>query len=224
MQLWDEDIEETEEVVEEAVSDNQFLASPVVQKIEKAKLYQMLLTSDFFEEDAAEEEIVQSVTTEIRRFVHYRLECLLGTRSEDSEFGSSEPPAPVLPWDDNQIQALTAIANRLLKTESSASTAKAGGVKKVSSPKQKAAKASPNPRKTKKVTAKKEKTSEEKVKEHFEQYKSVDNPDRKPMPSQMEIDTMNAQQANQNAGNSFGSSTAGGLGGDVAKALIQRLT
>jgi len=231
VKVWDdgteEYAEETEEYVEEteeyAEDENQFLASPVVQKIEKAKLYQMLLTSDFFDEDAADETIVKSVTMEIRKFVHYRLECLLGARNEETEFGTSEPPTPKMPWDESQIQALTALANRVLKSDPP--SAPRSGVKKVSSPKKPKPQA-PARKATRKPSrpAKKTKTAEEITKEHFEQYKSVDNPERKPMPSQMEIDSMNSQQAHNNAGNSFGTSTAGGLGGEVAQALIQRLT
>jgi len=220
---WNDDNEDefdTEDELNEETK-NEFLSSSVVQKIEKAKLYQMLLTSDFFDDDAADSNVIDSVTAEIRRFVHFKLECLLGDRTADKEFGESSP-APALPWNDGQIQALTILANKVLRSD--AKGVKSGGVKKISTTKpavktaQPPARKRPNPKKSTKP-----KTEEELVKEHFEQYKAVDNPEKKPMPSQSQMDQMNAQLANQNAGGAFGSS-AGGLGSDLGQLLVKQLT
>jgi len=221
--------DEPEADLPEVKQSNGFLSSSVVQKIEKAKLYQMLLTCDFFEDDAAIDGMVEEVTREVRSFVHFKLECLLGDRKSDKEFGESAPQAS-LPWNDQQIEALTGLADRLLKGASVLSP-KPSGVKKVSSrrtpeaerPKVQTQKltAEAKPKLKAKLAAEekekplKQMTEEERVREHFKKYQLKNNPERLPMPSQQHMDDLNAQLADQNSRGAFGagsSKLSGALG------------
>lgn len=80
-------------------------------RIEKAKLYQLILQNDLFGEDAGDEEAIAEVNEEIQAFVLARLETLMGMRSGND---SIMPVAAKLPWSQKQIDALTDLANRLL--------------------------------------------------------------------------------------------------------------
>ncbi len=86
------------------------IASEAIVRIEKAKLYQLLLQNDLFGEDAGDWQAVEQVTAEIKAFVLGQLETLIGMRS-----GNEAVMAPArLPWNTNQVQALTELADRLL--------------------------------------------------------------------------------------------------------------
>lgn len=183
---------------------NEFLGSAVVKKIEKAKLYQMLLTCDFFDDDVSDQEILLEVTKEVRRFVHFKLECLLGARQGDSDFGESTPQSS-LPWTQPQVEALTVLANNILnrnsKTEARQS---APSIKKIQKPTQTVQKAKA---KAPSVRPKmKKEVGPEEVVPVSTGHRLVNNPDRLPMPSQLQMDTINAAQAEENSKAAFGSS------------------
>lgn len=84
-------------------------ASAAIRRIEQAKLYELLLTHDFFTPGSARAEIQDKVTDEIRDFILDRLNALVGISppKEETTLGSDL-------WDDDQIGALTAMANKLL--------------------------------------------------------------------------------------------------------------
>lgn len=202
---------------------NEFLASDVVKKIEKAKLYQMLLTCDFFDIDASDEDIVDEVTKEVRRFVHYKLECLLGVRNNTEEIGESSPQ-PLMPWNEAQIEALTVLANRLVSGQ--APESKTGGLKKISRQERPARttktvrSSSPVIKRNKEEVVKESPQDVEENQERLANYRLQDNPEKLPMPSQLQIDTINAQLAESNSRGAFGSS-ATSLNGALGQILTQ---
>lgn len=86
------------------------IASEAIVRIEKAKLYQLLLQNELFGEDAGDWQAIEQVTDEIKAFVLGQLETLIGMRN-----GNEPIVAPArLPWDTKQIQALTIIADTLI--------------------------------------------------------------------------------------------------------------
>jgi len=84
--------------------------SEAIKRIEQAKLYESLLKHDFFGPGSARPEIQNKVTKEIRDFILERLTILVGINSPKPQ--QSSPVS--LPWSDIQIQAITAMANRLV--------------------------------------------------------------------------------------------------------------
>lgn len=99
----------------EYAPDHSRITHEALVRIEKAKLYQLILQNDLFGEDAGDEEAIAEVTEEIQGFVLARLETLMGMRSAND---AVVPVAAKLPWTPKQIDALTDLANRLLLKES----------------------------------------------------------------------------------------------------------
>lgn len=86
------------------------VTSEALVRIEMAKLYQLLLDNELFGDDAGDYDAITTVTDEIKAFVLERLETLIGMRD-----GSTSHSAPArLPWNQNQVQALTELADTLL--------------------------------------------------------------------------------------------------------------
>lgn len=88
--------------------------SEAVKRIQQAKLYETLLSNNLFAPGSAEPEIQERVEAEIKEFVEGRLEELLGMRAPGA---SAAVPAAAaqLPFDAEQVEALTMVANRMLK-------------------------------------------------------------------------------------------------------------
>lgn len=112
----DEEWEYVDEIFEEDDSDNPTV-NEAIKRIEQAKLYESLLRHDFFAPGSARPEIQSKVTKEIRDFILERLTVLVGIKQAMEEV--STPVAAAMPWDENQIEALTSIADRLVEKKNS---------------------------------------------------------------------------------------------------------
>lgn len=85
--------------------------SEAVKRIQKAKLYETLLSHSLFAPGSAEAEVLEEVEAELKAIIEEKLEELLGMRSS-----ASRAPVPVqLPFDADQLEALIAVANRALR-------------------------------------------------------------------------------------------------------------
>lgn len=88
------------------------IRSEAVKRIQKAKLYETMLSNNLFAAGSAEPEILEEVETELKAIIEEKLEELLGMRTETRGRGQV---AAALPFDEDQIEALALIANRALK-------------------------------------------------------------------------------------------------------------
>lgn len=105
--------EEIDEVLfeEEQQEEEQEIVSEALKRIEQAKLYESLLKHNFFAAGSARPEIQNKVTSEIRGFILERLNVLLGMKSPIDPKVSRNIE---LPFSKEQLQALVAIADRLI--------------------------------------------------------------------------------------------------------------
>jgi hypothetical protein len=106
--------EATEYAENPAAARSVAVVSEAMLRIQQAKLYEILLSHSFFAPGSAEPEIQARVEAEIKEFVLERLEVLLGMRAPRSQ---QVAPAQ-LPFDEEQLAALAALANRALKRDS----------------------------------------------------------------------------------------------------------
>jgi hypothetical protein len=212
--------------------ESSFVLNEAMKRIEQAKLYEALLKHDLFGEGSARPEIIDAVKTEIKTFILSRLERLLGMKPEET---ATQAQRADLPFSDEEVDALKALASRVLNTskpaEQKAATPtikpmtaqqdiqhKTTVVNTISVPKQ----AYKTPRQQQPVQSaqpkqRKRRQSESVSKEGID-YAQVVDPTRKPlkMPSQSEIDAMNARQAESNSG----SSGISGLGANTTATLL----
>lgn len=172
------------------------IASEALVRIEKAKLYQLLLQNNLFGEDAGDEEAVLQVTEEIKGFVLAKLETLMGMRSETASTSVSAK----LPWNQQQISALTELANRVIEKNSQSiisSPTNKPTVNTISKP-VKSSPVMPKPERKPTAPAVKqpvlpkqiEPPKEKKAGDDRYYSKMVDSPLKKPMPSAMEMQAM----------------------------------
>lgn len=183
------------------------IRSEAFLRVEQAKLYQVLLSQDLFEQGASDDEVVELVTEEIRAFAEARLESLLGMRSPSEALVIRRESAE-LPWSEEQIEALTALADKVLQTGAAQS--------QMMKPK------SPSKPLIKKPAKQIEKPIQDQQDEVEIEAKPVgqgfiSNPERKRFPSQAMMNDMNAQEAGNNLNKSQGLGGAGSL-------LLQQLT
>jgi hypothetical protein len=80
-------------------------------RIEQANLYQTLLNHDLFGPGSARQNILEKVQAEVKEFVLIRLEELLGMKS------SAKEVAFALPFDEEEVSALKALATKVLKRD-----------------------------------------------------------------------------------------------------------
>lgn len=181
-------------------------------RVEQAKLYQVLLSNDIFDSSAADAEILEIVTEEIRAFALARLETLMGLRQGADALIVRN--GQDLPWSEDQIEALTVLANKVLNSNT--------GTKTVMKPK------TPIQPTMKQKNSTKREIFEESVEsnnyslQNEVEFKKgngfVNNPERQPFPSQSVIDMIHANEANKNA-----ASMGGTTGGNTGTYLIQQL-
>lgn len=99
---------------QDVISQTDTVVSEAMRRIEQANLYQTILKHSLFAEGSARPEIIEQVQRELMEFALGRLEALLGMGSTAP--ATSRGPVKVeLPFDDEQVDALKAIANRALK-------------------------------------------------------------------------------------------------------------
>lgn len=101
-----------EELADTATEDEQtqFVLSEAIKRIEQAKLYETLLKHQLFGQGSARPEVLAEVEKEIRQFVLSRLEVLLGMKQEKHSSNAQSAP----PFSKEQIEALGSLADRLL--------------------------------------------------------------------------------------------------------------
>lgn len=93
----------------EGIYEENSTINEALRRIEQAKLYESLIRHDFFAPGSARPGIQDKVTSEIRTFILERLSQLVGIIPE-----SSKKQEISLPWSQDQVNALTSIADRLL--------------------------------------------------------------------------------------------------------------
>lgn len=90
------------------------VVSEAVKRIQQAKLYETLLSHSLFKPGSADPEIQNRVESEIHAFILNQLEILLGMKHERTQ---QTQPHFVLPFDEDQIKALTVLADKVLKRQ-----------------------------------------------------------------------------------------------------------
>lgn len=216
--------------------ESSFVLNEAMKRIEQAKLYEALLRHDLFGEGSARPEIIDNVKTEIKSFILSRLERLLGMKPDESVTSVQKVE---LPFTDEEVNALKALATRVLTTSKpsepkvaaptinsmpSVNTMQSNAAPKINSvslPTQKAKAPTQTISQQKPVQSqpkqRKRRQSQSVSKEGVD-YSQVVDPTRKPMrmPSQSEMDAMNARQAEMNSGSSGISS----LGANTTATLL----
>jgi hypothetical protein len=232
--------EEVADVITEDAQ-TQFVLSEAVKRIEQAKLYETLLKHQLFGPGSARPEIIAVVEKEVKAFILSRLEILLGLKREGIAI---TPTQQSLPFSKEQIEALEALANKLIsRTEgerpapaapvlnpvayanSVAPTVRTVGTNQVA---QAAQQVQPAPKRRR---ARSNNVSQMAVQRadgsmvNVEQdYSQAVNPKAPPlkMPSQAHMDQMNAQQAAKAQQGTFGGNTDLGKLLGAAIALSQQ--
>jgi hypothetical protein len=82
-----------------------------IKRIEQAKLYESLIKHDFFAPGSARPEIQDKVTNEIRAFILERLQELVGMKAPKQTINQNIQS----PFDEDEIFALKEIAGKLIK-------------------------------------------------------------------------------------------------------------
>lgn len=251
-QIYEEIVEEIFEEEQMEESQNEIL-SEAEKRIEQANLYQALLKHDLFGPGSARQEIIDSVRKEFKTFILSRLEILLGIKQEQEKAVTVQSP-----FSDDEVNALKAIASRLVKKDPQ-QTASVPVVNQVPTSQPvvtqkpvvntinlEASQSSSQPKKIIKKTVIQRKAVNEQVQEQpvskkarkkesqnlspitGQDYSQVvaDDPALrpKPMPSQAEMDMINARQAEMNSRSSSpvgGEAGTAGLGAKIAAVLMK---
>jgi hypothetical protein len=123
--IWNEEDNYTEESasVEQGAELSFGLNPEVVQRIEKAKLYEALLKQPLFGEGGTSSEMIQDVEYEVRSFVVSRIELLMGLRQENTN-----TTAKTSEFTSDEVKALKALASKVLGKPTSNPTVQAAQV------------------------------------------------------------------------------------------------
>lgn len=205
-------VDELDEVIQSTQSTPQTRSSfqrskrqtEALRRIQKAKLYEVLITHDLIGEGSADPEIVDEVQGEIQEFFSARLDFLLGL-SQDGQPPIVTQAKFELPFSEEQVSALSAIANRLIEkgtekqptvnplktSDQSLENTRRTIIPQKTKIEVVAPKKIQQKPATKQVVKKVVKTSSSKRKAG-----QIVNPNKPPvrMPSQSEVDMLNAQQ------------------------------
>lgn len=112
----DEVLDEVEEEIQSSSRATQQISkafSEAEKRIEQANLYKAILNSNLFGKGSARPEIIKVVDKEFKEFVMYRLEVLLGIKTEGGVRGA-QPVQAALPFNQSEIAALKDIARKLV--------------------------------------------------------------------------------------------------------------
>ena len=115
----DEILDEVEEEIQTSRSASQQISkafSEAEKRIEQANLYKAILNSNLFGKGSARPEIIKIVDKELKEFVMYRLEVLLGIKSEGGVRGAA-PAQMQSPFSKNEIAALKDLASKLINRQ-----------------------------------------------------------------------------------------------------------
>lgn len=132
--------QQVDDVMDEALGyaeeeeQGQSILNEAIERIEQAKLYESLIKHDFFAPGSARPEIQTRVTREIRGFILERLEILLGIKAPKTDEVRVHYQA-VNQFDEEEVDALKEIAGRLIqKARNSGTTYSEPQVKQFHSP------------------------------------------------------------------------------------------
>lgn len=112
-------VDQVDDIVGEALgyseeeAQGQSILNEAIERIEQAKLYESLIKHDFFGPGSARPEIQSRVTKEIRGFILERLEILLGIKT-NKVTETNTIHQTVSPFDNEEVDALKEIAGRLI--------------------------------------------------------------------------------------------------------------
>lgn len=215
-----EDSDVIDSLIEESDQDeqtSQFL-SEALRRIEQAKLYEAMLSHQFFSPGSAREEIIDTVTREFKAFIMQRLEILLGIKQEQALQQQMQ-----MPFSEEEVSALKALASRMVESKKRESVLtsnptvnqvsvqpsapnpvqtnaiKLNPVNKTTAAKPAAKKPRrPRSQNVSQVAIKNPDGSVTAINQDYSQAVSKIAPPAR-MPSQFEIDQMNAAQASQNS-------------------------
>lgn len=107
-------VDETIQSVESDYSQQEeanLVVNEAIRRIEQAKLYEALLRNSLFDPSTGRPEIIAVVEKEMKGFILSRLEHLLGIKPAAQE---SQAVAVDLPFTEEQVSALKALADRML--------------------------------------------------------------------------------------------------------------
>ena len=110
--------DDVDEFIDEDSDMDDSTVNTAIKRIEQAKLYESILKHEFFAPGSARPEIQTKVTKEIRDFILDRLTILMGLKTEPKDIQIKAE----MPWNDDQIAALTSIASRLVDKKNSTKT------------------------------------------------------------------------------------------------------
>lgn len=141
---YEEVSEEQVEAMAEAIEERESVTmSSAMIRLDKARLYEMLLKGDLFGDTDAHPTALKMVNSELKEFILFKLEVLLGMRQAGSSISPSSPSAPAsFPFNEIEVQALKDIAAKLTHGKSAEvkevkTTPKSNQIKPVSMPKKK---------------------------------------------------------------------------------------
>ncbi|NBP13505.1 hypothetical protein EBU95_03785 [bacterium] len=196
-EIWDDENLELEE--ESSDSGESILQNELVKRISKAKLYESLLSSSFFDEEDVEDSIKKDVEKEIKGFIVLKLEELLGLKSNHTTETNLKPkkqankpqPKSSLGLTEEEMMALKMVAKKI-------TTPQAENKKLISKKKK-----SLGSTDTQVVQKEKSRTELELSKSANvsratgQNYAQVNNPDKIPQPSQEVINQLMQAQASR---------------------------
>lgn len=199
-QNWDdENLELEEELLED--QEEPAVQNELIKRITKAKLYESLLSSSFFEEEEVEESIKKEVEKEIKNFIVVKLEQLLGLKAS--------APAKQTITENKSKKTKTQTKSSLGLTEEEMLALKMVA-KKITSPQTETKKLISKKKKQLSVNESEPGLKKEKTKAELElsksanvsratgqNYAQMNNPDKIPQPSQEVINQLMQAQASR---------------------------
>lgn len=224
-----------DEITDELAQEEQanIVLSEAVKRIEQAKLYETLLKHNLFGPNSARAEIISIVEGEIKQFILSRLEILLGIK-QNAQQNSVQVFLP------EEVEALKAIANKLItKDKVNATQPTLNQVNHqvtINQPTQNYVPLSvinqpkinpiPSNNGTNQRPAPQKKQRQKTRSQNVSTITNADysqavNPNKlpAPMPSQAQLDQINAQQAHLNSGGGGSALNLGGQANPISKLI-----
>jgi hypothetical protein len=223
-----------DEITEELAQEEQanIVLSEAVKRIEQAKLYETLLKHNLFGPNSARAEIISIVESEIKQFILSRLEILLGIKQnvQQKEYQVFSP---------EEIDALKAIASKLITKDRGNTQPTLNQVSHQVTINKPSSNYSPAPTINQPtinaigtVNTGNQRSQQPKKQRQSRRSQNVStitnadysqavNPNKPPtpMPSQAQIDQLNAQQAHLNSGSGGSAIGLGGQSSPISKLI-----
>lgn len=198
--IWDDENLEFEEEMDD--EDAPSLQNELVKRISKAKLYESLLSSSFFDEEEVEDAIKKEVEKEIKNFIVLKLEELLGLKTKTIAKVDLEPKKQKQTGKNQTKSSLGLTEEEMiaLKMVAKKITAPQTETKKLISKRKKQATSNQNSERLEKEKTKAEielSKSSNVSRATGQNYAQVNNPDKIPQPSQEVINQLMQAQASR---------------------------